>query len=97
MSARDLTRADLVRVLGNIAARPAVDQAVRARADGLAARVTEVDPAATVRVIRQGPGDYLVAVSAPGLFAREFGGLDAPADPLIGPAIARLGLTEPGS
>jgi hypothetical protein len=52
MSALDLTRAGLIRALGGaLAARPAVDAAVRARAEA--------------RVVRRGDGDYAVEAGGP--------------------------------
>ncbi len=88
MSAIDLTRGDLIRALGAlVSARPAVDAAVRARAEAIAARVDEAGVAA--RVVRRGHADYAVEANGPGLFARELGSLDAPAEPVIGPAADR--------
>jgi hypothetical protein len=92
VSALDLTGADLIRALGDVTKRPAVDGAVRARAEALAGEIERQAGGAptTVRVIRRGPSDYAVTVSAPGLFAREFGSLATPPDPLIGNAVERL-------
>lgn len=90
MSTLDLTRADLIRALDRIAERPAIDRAVRARAEALAGAIGEADAGVTAEVLARGPADYLVAVSGPDLFAREFGALAAPAEPLIEPAIARV-------
>jgi hypothetical protein len=88
VSARDLTAADLIRALGTATARPSVDKAVRERADRLAAamgaRAGEDDE---VSVRQAGPADYRVDVAGPGLFAREYGGADGTATPVIGPAI----------
>lgn len=62
MTARDLTRNGLIRALGGaLAGRPAVDAAVRARAEEIAARM--VAAGAEVRVVRHGPGDYAVEAS----------------------------------
>ncbi len=71
MSALDLTRSDLIRALGaTVAARPAVDAAVRARAEAIAARVAAAGVEA--RVVRRGQADY--AVEATGrVFARNSG------------------------
>jgi hypothetical protein len=88
MTPRGLTSSDLVRALGSLTSRPAVDAALRERAEQLADRIEARAEAADVRVVRRGPADYAVEVSAPNLFAREFGSQDAPADPLIGAAIA---------
>jgi len=88
--ALSLTRDDLVRALTRLSERPAVDLALRGRADALA---REVEAAAadgtTARVARRGPGDYVVTVSGPGLFARELGSPTREADPIIAEAIAR--------
>jgi hypothetical protein len=87
MSAIDLTGGDLLRALANVAARPAVDAAVRQRADAVAEEIEArangagIGPATVVRVLREGPGDYAVTVSAPGVFARAFGSADKPAEP----------------
>ena len=85
--ALSLTGADLVRALSDIAALPAVDKAVRERADAVA-RALATDRV-TTRVLRRGPGDYVVSVSGEGLFAREFGSQTAEAEPAIHAAIAR--------
>jgi hypothetical protein len=92
MSGRELTSGDLVRALGSLTARPAVDAAVRTRAEMLAERIEARagGEVADVRVVRRGPAAYAVEVSAPNLFGREFGSLDKPADPLIGAAVAEL-------
>jgi hypothetical protein len=64
MSALDLTRAGLIRALGGaLAARPAVDAAVRARAEAIAARLGEAG--AEARVVRRGDGDYAVEAGGP--------------------------------
>lgn len=36
------------------------------------------------------PGDYRVSAAAPGLFGREFGTAERPADSAIGPAVDQL-------
>jgi hypothetical protein len=85
MSAIDITRGDLIRALGAmVAARPAVDAAVRVRAEAIAASVTEAGVAA--RVTRRGHADYAVEASGAGLLAREFGSIGAPPDPVVGRA-----------
>jgi hypothetical protein len=90
MSAMDLTRSGLIRGLeAAIAARPAVDAAVRARAETIAARIAEAGVEA--RVVRRGHADYAVEASGPELFAREFGSLDAPAEPVVGAAAEAKG------
>jgi hypothetical protein len=94
VSTLDLTRADLIRALGRIAERPAVDRAVRARAEALAGAIGEADPVVVARVLSRGPAVHVVAVSGPGLFAREFGALAEPAGPLIGRAIAHAASGE---
>ncbi len=86
MRALDLTRGDLIRTLKRIGRRPAIDGAVRAKAEALAARIAETGGVAA-QASRRGDGDYVVAVSGPGLFAREFGGVDRAPSPVIGPAI----------
>ena len=83
-----LTGADLARAIGKVAGLPSVDAALRARADALAAEAA--GEGIVTRVLRQGEGDYVVSVEGPGLFAREFGSLDRPAEPVIADAIARL-------
>lgn len=86
MSAIDLTRDGLVRALeAGIAARPAVDRAVRGRADAIADRIAEAG--IDVRVVRRGPADYAVEASGAGLFAREFGSQDGAPDPVIAPLV----------
>jgi hypothetical protein len=90
MSALDVTQNDLLRTLRQVASRPAVDRAVRARADEVAAAIEERGEGTSARVVRQGASDYAVVVSAPNLLAREFGGAEAASDPLIGPALRRL-------
>ena len=92
MSALDLTSGDLTRLLQSIAGSASVDQAVRARAEALGgeiARQAGKDPV-DVRIVRVAAGAYDVAVSGPQLLAREFGALDGTADPLVGPALARM-------
>lgn len=86
MSALDLTRGDLIRTLKRFAMRPAVDDAVKTKAEALAARIAETG-GVTAQASRRGVGDYVVTVSGPGLFAREFGGVDRAAEPVIAPAI----------
>jgi hypothetical protein len=86
MTALDLTRSDLIGTLRRIGRRPAVDGAVKAKAEGLAARIAEAGGVAA-RASRRGAGDYVVTVSGPGLFAREFGGVDQAPRPVIGPAV----------
>ena len=94
MSALALTGADLVRALAGVAARPAVANAVRAKAEELAAAIeataTQTGHPVEVRLIPISSGTIDVAVSAPGLFAREFGARDGSADPVVAPAIAHI-------
>lgn len=94
MRALDLTQADLLRALRQVASRPAVDRVVRARADEVAAAIEGEGQGASARVVRRGAGDYSVVVSAPNLLAREFGGAGVAPDPVIGPAIQRLASRE---
>ena len=82
-----LTGADLLWALGR--ASPAVDQAARRHAEDVALLVHEETGVAT-RVTRRGDGDYVVSVEGQGLFAREFGSLDAPGDLVITDAIAGM-------
>lgn len=79
------TRGDLVRALGAfVAARPSVDAAVQAKAEAIAARIEAA--AVEARVVRRGHADHAVEARGAGLFAREFGSVDAPAEPVVGPA-----------
>jgi hypothetical protein len=94
MSALDVTQADLLRVLREVASRPAVDRAVRARANEVAAAIEGEGRGASARVVRRGVSDYSVVVSAPNLLAREFGDAGGAPDPVIGPAIQRLASRE---
>ena len=89
MSALDLTRGDLIRALKRIGRRPAVDGAVRAKAEDLAARIAAAGGVAA-RASRRGEGDYVITASGPGLFAREFGGIDRAPQPVVGPAVAKI-------
>ncbi len=84
-----LTGSDLVRALGDAAALPAVDQAVRARADALAAELSGAT--VTTRVLRRGSGDYAVTVSGEDVLTREFGAQGTEAVPFVADAIARAG------
>lgn len=90
MSTLDLTRADLIRALGRIAGRPAVDRAVRAHAETLAGAIGETDAGVTAKILPRGLADYVVVASGPNLFAREFGGMTTAAEPLIGRAIDKI-------
>jgi len=85
--ALQLTGADLVRAVGSAAALPAVDAAVRGRAEKAAADLARAGTA--TRVLKRGDGDYLVTVSGSGVFAREFGAVDKPAEPFVAAALAR--------
>jgi len=85
MSAIDITAGDLIRALGAmVAARPSVDAAVRAKAEAIAARVASAGVGA--RVVRRGHADHAVEATGTGLFAREFGSIDALAEPVVAPA-----------
>jgi hypothetical protein len=88
MTTRDLTGAGIIRALGGF--RPAVRQALAARAGELAAAIAAREPAASVTAVERGEGEVVVTASAPGLFAREFGTRDAVADPVIGPAVGGM-------
>ncbi len=91
MSALDLTMRDLIRALSRLTARPAIDRAVRERAEAVAKRVeAEAGGSVTAAVARRGEGAYVVAVSGPDLFAREFGSVDRAPDPVIGPAVEKM-------
>jgi hypothetical protein len=85
MTTRDLTGAGIIRALGGF--RPAVRQALAARASTLAAVIASREPGASVVATQRGEGQVVVTASAAGLFAREFGTRDAVADPVIGPAV----------
>jgi hypothetical protein len=90
VSARELTGTDLIAAIGAVTGRPAVDKAVHARAEQLAAAIAAragegSGIAATVRHV--GLADYAVEVSGPGLRAREFGSLEGAAEPIVGPAV----------
>jgi hypothetical protein len=90
MSVIDITRGDLIRALGAmVAARPSVDAAVRSRAEAIAARINAAGVEA--HVVRRGRADYVVEARGTGLFAREFGSIDAPAEPVVGPAVEANG------
>lgn len=90
MSGRQSTTgADFVRAVGNAAAFPAVDAAIKRRAEQVAAELAR--DGTTTRILKRGPGDYVVAASGQGVFAREFGSVDTPAAPFVGTAIARAG------
>ncbi len=80
-----ITGRDLVQALGNLAALPVVDATVRARADAAA---DALRAAGTVtRVLRRAAGDYAVSVEGDGAFAREFGSVDAEAEPFVRDAV----------
>jgi hypothetical protein len=68
-SALSLTGGDLIRALRD--AMPAVDDAVRAKAEARAAEVA--GDGVTTRVLRRGEGAYTVEISGEGVFEREFG------------------------
>jgi hypothetical protein len=85
MTTRDLTGAGIIRALGGF--RPAVRQALAARASTLAATIAAREPGATVAATVRGEAEVVVTASAPGLFAREFGTRNAVADPVIGPTV----------
>jgi hypothetical protein len=76
-----MTSGNVNTALAAIASGAGVRTAVRRRAAALAARLTAEGLDADVRVLAN--GDAEVVVTGPGLFAREFGGLQAPADPTI--------------
>ncbi len=94
MTALALTGAGLMAALADIAGRPAVTRAVRAKADALAAQIAanaaSRGVAVTVEVAPDGNGAE-VTISGTDLFSREFGSLGGPADPLIAEAIASAG------
>jgi hypothetical protein len=56
---------DLIRALAGLAARPAIDRAVRARAEALAREATAAG-GRTARVVREGPGEYVVTTNQDG-------------------------------
>jgi hypothetical protein len=98
MTARVTTAEDLVRALRGLTRRPAVGAALRERAEALAAAIAEAGgEGVSATVAERGPGEMIVTASGPGLFAREFGSLAAPAEPVVAPAVeemrgSRLGL-----
>lgn len=82
MTSRDLTRDGLVRALSAAVPRSAgVDAALARRAAAIAGRAEGQGLDAMIK--RQGAGRYAVEISAPGLFSRAFGGLDASGDEAI--------------
>jgi hypothetical protein len=81
-----ITGNDLVRALGGAATLPAVDEAVKAKAEALAARLAA--DGVTTRVLKRGAGAYAVEVSGEGLFEREFGAAGTEAEPALAVAIA---------
>lgn len=89
MSAIELTGANLIRAIGDIAGRPALARAMRAKADALAEAMAEAAPVET-RIADAGDGALLVTAAAPGLFGREFGSAARPPRPVIAEAVARL-------
>ena len=86
MNGRALTGADLIHALRGLTRRPAVAAALRQRADALAAAIE--DAGGVTASVGEGAGGPVVTASGPGLFAREFGALDAAPAPVIGPAVA---------
>jgi hypothetical protein len=54
---------------------PAVDEAVRGRAEARAAEIAR--DGVTTRVLRRGEGRYSVEISGEAVFAREFGQMGA--------------------
>jgi hypothetical protein len=88
-NALTLTGDDLVRAL-TAATSATVDGAVRRRAEDVA-RAVEAETGVAARAIRCGAGDYAVGLEGQGLFAREFGSVDTPAEPVIANAIGRVG------
>ena len=96
MRGRDLTGADLVRALGGLTRRPAVAAALRARAETLAAAIEDAG-GVTASVAERGAGDFVVTASGPSLFAREFGSLDRPAEPVVAAAVERMREGSPTS
>lgn len=91
MTARATTGADLVRALRGLSRQPAVRAAVRERAETLAVAIEEIGgEGVAVTVAERSAGDVIVTASGPGLFAREFGSLAAPAEPVVAPAVERM-------
>ena len=68
-----------MRALG-AAAAPAVDRAVRRRAEDVAAAARAEAGDGVVTRVRGRDGGYLVSIEGQGLFAREFGSVDRPGD-----------------
>jgi len=84
--AATVTGGDLSRMLGDLAALPGVDAAVKAQADELAASIS--GEGITTRVLQRGAGTYTVEVSGEGLFEREFGSQSQAAEAPIAAALA---------
>lgn len=82
-----MTAADFIRNIGNAAALPTIDDAVRQRAERLAGRLA--GDGVTTRVLRRSAGKYSVEVVGDGLFEREFGSASTEAGSIIQRAIAR--------
>ena len=73
MRTLDLTRYGLIRaLLAAVATRPAVDAAVAARAEAVAAEMRAAGVVADV--VRRGSSDYAVRAAAPGPIAPAFMG-----------------------
>jgi len=85
-----ITGTDLARALARATTSPAVDAAVRARAEDVARDVGNAVEGVTTPVMRRDAGDYVVSIAGQGLFAREFGSVAGPPDPVIAAAIAGL-------
>jgi hypothetical protein len=78
----DLTAIGIVRALSSI------DDAVRGKAEALAARLSE--QGIESRTEAAGEAAYVVIASGENLFAREFGGVDRQADAVIDAAVQHL-------
>ena len=91
MNARVLTGASLAEALRK-ALDPAISRSLRRNAERLRAALDEAPlPGGEIGPAPVRSGNSLdVAIAHENLFAREFGTLAAPADPVIAPAIDRL-------
>lgn len=76
---------DLLRAIGDPAALPAIDEAVRARAEATAAALAR--DGVVTRVLRRGAGAYTVEVIGEGVLGRELGDHGRPAEPVVAAAI----------
>lgn len=88
MNAYVTTFRDLVRALSAAGMRPAVDAAIRDRAERVARALAGPDIGTTIE--RRGPGAFSVKAAGPNLFSREFGSLERPPEQPLARAMRRL-------